>query len=373
MSFSGVHVILVGPLPPPAGGMATQTVQLGHLLTDAGASVHIVQTNLPYRPAWLAGVPGLRALMRLLCYVRRLWRALRSGGATVMHLMANSGWSWHLFAVPAIVVARLHGVPVVVNYRGGGAAAFLAAQHRWVRPILARAQVLILPSRFLLEIFARYGVEGRIVPNVIDLDLFFPPMAPRERSPAPHLVVTRHLEAIYDNACALRACARLVGAYPGIRLTIAGTGPERAALERLAHELGIQPCVRFVCQLSRQDVAELYRHADVMLNPSRAGNMPNSVLEAMASGVVVVSTDVGGVPYLIEDGRTGLLVAAGDDQAMAEAVARVCSDEALRRRLVDAAREEVGRYRWSEVAPLLASAYAEAMKPGQAMARGLAG
>lgn len=123
MSFSGVHVILVGPLPPPAGGMATQTVQLGHLLTDAGASVHIVQTNLPYRPAWLAGVPGLRALMRLLCYVRRLGRALRSGGATVMHLMANSGWSWHLFAVPAIVVARLHGVPVVVNYRGGGAAA----------------------------------------------------------------------------------------------------------------------------------------------------------------------------------------------------------------------------------------------------------
>lgn len=87
--LEGLRIALVGPLPPPAGGMAMQTRQLSELLAAAGAAVSIVQTNAPYRPAAIAGVPGLRALFRLLPYLAALWR--QCGRADVVHLMANSG------------------------------------------------------------------------------------------------------------------------------------------------------------------------------------------------------------------------------------------------------------------------------------------
>ncbi|HET9645641.1 MAG TPA: glycosyltransferase, partial [Burkholderiaceae bacterium] len=119
MAFKGLRIALVGPLPPPGGGMANQTRQLAELLEREGASVLLVQTNAPYRPAIVGRVPVIRAAFRLLPYIASLWRA--AGRSDVLHVMANSGWSWHLFAAPAIWIARLRGIPAVVNYRGGEA------------------------------------------------------------------------------------------------------------------------------------------------------------------------------------------------------------------------------------------------------------
>jgi L-malate glycosyltransferase len=105
----------------------------------------------------------------------------------------------------------------------------------------------------------------------------------------------------------------------------------------------------------------LYRTADVVLNPSLADNMPNSLLEAMACGVPVVSTDVGGIPYLVRDGATALLVAAKDAPAMAAAILRLLGDPALWDRLSHAGLQEVQRYTWSRVAPDLAALYRAAI------------
>ncbi|HNC65914.1 MAG TPA: glycosyltransferase, partial [Thauera aminoaromatica] len=224
MNFSALRVLLVGPLPPPAGGMANQTRQLAELLRGEGASVEVVQVNAPYRPAWVERLKGVRALFRLLPYLLRLWQA--AGRANLMHVMANSGWSWHLFAAPAVWIGWLRGVPVVVNYRGGEAAGFLARSAAVVRATLRRASSLVLPSGFLLEVFARHGMAGRIVSNIVDLERFHPATAPRAAGEGPHLVVARNLEALYGNDTALRAFARLCVAWPDARLTIAGSGPE---------------------------------------------------------------------------------------------------------------------------------------------------
>lgn len=359
VSFAGLRLLLVGPMAPPAGGMATQTEQLRLLLEAAGATVEFLPTNRPYRPGWIAQIPVLRAVARLLAYLAALWSAC--GKAGVMHLMANSGWSWHLFAAPAIIVARMRGLHVVVNYRGGGAGAFLGAQVRWVRPVLGLANLLIVPSGFLEEVFGRFGISARVVPNIIDLDRFSP--APARDSVGPRLVVGRHLEPIYDNATAIRAFARVRADFPDATLTLAGIGPERERLEQLACALGVREAVGFPGQLDREEMAALYHSADVVLNPSLADNMPNSVLEAMASGVPIVATRVGGVPWIVRDGETGLLVPPGDHEAMAGLVLRLCREPTLRGTLVAAALADVRRYRWSEVAPLLAAAYRSAPHP----------
>ena len=120
-------------------------------------------------------------------------------------------------------------------------------------------------------------------------------------------------------------------AFPDARLTIAGSGPERAKLEAMAKELGVADAVVFAGQIDNEHMPILYREADIALNPSLADNMPISILEALASGVPVVSTNVGGVPFLVEDGKTALLIPPGDPERMAEAMLRVLSDESLRR------------------------------------------
>ncbi len=350
-------VALVGPLPPPSGGMANQTRQLTELLRAAKADVAFVQTNATHRPACVASVPGLRALFRLAPYLWSLWRTL--GRSRVVHLMANSGWAWHLFAAPAIWIARLRGVPVVVNYRGGEAAQFLARSQALVRFSMRRSVGLIVPSAFLQEVFARFGMTATIVPNIIDLSRFKPRDA--FRSASAHLVVARNLEALYDNATAIQALKIVQSQWPAARLTIAGSGPEEQRLRQLASSLGLTDLVQFAGRLDRDAMALLYRSADIVLNPSLADNMPNSVLEALASGVPCVSTNVGGIPYLVQDRVTAMLVPPSDPAAMALACQEILQNDDLRLKLAVAGLEEVQRYTWEQVAPLLASAYRQAI------------
>lgn len=338
-----MRIALVGPLPPPPGGMANQCEQLARLLPCDAISVQVVRTNAPYRPAWAGRVPVVRAVVRLLPYLWRLWRS--AGQADAMHVLANSGWAWHLFAAPAVWIARLRHVPVILNYRGGEAEAFMRRAPRHVPATLRMAQALVAPSPFLQRVFHDLGFEPITVPNFVDLDRFVPG-APCDFGDAPHLVVTRNLEAIYDIATALRAFASIRGTYPNARLSIAGIGPERARLEALAAELGIEGAVALLGRIDGARMPALYASADCMLNPSRVDNMPNAILEAFASGVPVVSTDAGGIPDMAEDGRSALLVPVGDAAAMAAQALRVLSDRALAASLRRHGLQAVARYAW---------------------------
>src|SRR5215212_10194695 len=122
--------------------MANQTRQLADLLEQDGIAVQIVQVNAPYSPRWIASLRGVRALFRLIPFLARLWSA--AGRVHLFHVMANSGWSWHFCAAPAIWIAKLRGVPVVVNYRGGNAEEFLARSFLWVGPTLRAANRLVV-------------------------------------------------------------------------------------------------------------------------------------------------------------------------------------------------------------------------------------
>ena len=354
----GLKVGLVGPLPPPSGGMANQTLQLAALLRAEGVQVETIQVNAPYRPAWAARLKGVRALFRLLPYLGALWRA--AARVDVFHVMANSGWSWHLFAAPAIWVAHLRGKPVVINYRGGEADQFLQRSQRAVRASLARSDALIVPSGFLESVFGKYGIAAQVVPNIVNLERFSP--ATGASGAGPRLLVARNLEAIYDNATALRALALVRQQQPQATLVIAGSGPLRAELEALAAGLGLTQAVTFTGRVDGSDMARLYREADIMLNCSLVDNTPNSVLEALASGVPVVSTNVGGVPYLVEDGRTALLVPPAAPQEMAQAILRLCAQPALADSLRQAGLRQVQQYTWNNVRPRLLDVYHRVMK-----------
>lgn len=339
--------------------MANQCEQLIRLLKAEGVQVELVRTNAPYWPALVGHVPGVRAVFRLVPYLVSLWRAL--GRAQVVHVLANSGWAWHLLAAPALLAAKWRGVPAIVNYRGGLADEFFSSAPAHVLRMLGSVSQRVTPSGFLVRVFRKHGLTADVIPNVIDLSRF--KAVPRTIHAAPpHLIVTRNLEAIYDIPTALKAFAMVREQHPGARMTVAGSGPELGALRQMTQQMGMADSVHFAGRIANADIAQLYAGADLVLNPSTADNMPNSILEALASGVPVVSTDAGGIPDLVEHGRTALLVPVGDAQAMAQAALRLLADPSLQSLLRQQGQQEVARYAWPQVRDQWQQAYARAVQ-----------
>lgn len=350
------HVGLIGPLPPPYGGMANQLNQLRGLLKTEAVQVSLVQTNSPYRPAAVGKITGVRALFRLLPYLARVWRL--AGRVDVIHMLANSGWSWQLFAAPVLWIGWLRKTPVIVNYRGGEARDYFRKSIKWLRPSLNKAAAIVVPSGFLREVFADFGYDAAVIPNIVNLERFKAGNNDRRLDVLhPHLIVTRNLEAVYGIDTAIKAVALVRTAVPGIRLTIAGSGPQRGELQQLVEQLELKDNIYFTGKLNPEQMAELYRSADIMLNPSTVDNMPNSVIEALASGVAVVTTDAGGIPYIVENNKTALLTPVRDSEAMAGQIRRLLGSDGLRRQLIDNGLAAVQNYTWEKVGNLWMALY----------------
>ena len=357
MKVASLRIGLIGPLPPPSGGMANQTRQLARLLSEENIKVSVVQVNSPYRPAWVHKLRGLRALFRLYFYFLSLWRV--AGQVDLFHIMANSGWSWHLFTAPAIIVARLRGVVVVVNYRGGGAGEFFSRSFRWVNLSLKHASAVVVPSGFLEKVFVGYGVQPRIVPNIIDVEKFLLKCheIKLDDGNPPVIFVARNLEVIYGIDVLIQAFKKVSAVYPDAKLIIAGIGPEHSALLALAKQLEVEEKITFTGRIDNDQMVEIYQRTSVAVNPSRVDNMPISILEALACGVPVVSTNAGGIPYMVENGETALLVPVDDVDKMADAITKVLSEHDVREKLIRQGRDSINTYTWPHVKKKLFSVY----------------
>ena len=153
------------------------------------------------------------------------------------------------------------------------------------------------------------------------------------------LIATSRLHRMKGHAQLLEAVAMLRGHFPGLRLVVAGDGVERTKLEAQAAELGIAEAVVFTG--FRPDVTALLRAADLFVLPSLREGMPNTALEAMAVGLPVVASAVDGVPEVVADGETGLLVSPGDPQFLCDTIGRLLTEPELAAALGRAGRQRV--------------------------------
>ena len=337
---------VVGPAPPPSGGMATQTRQLVELMKHEGIEVEFVQTNQAYSPAFISHVKGIRAIFRLFPFLFSVWKLVKT--VDVIHLMANSGWSWQLFSAPVLWLAYFKKTPVIVNYRGGYAKNYFEKSFRWVQPSLKKATKVVVPSGFLEKVFADFGVKTEVIPNIINLEKF----KSRNKTSKPgqfSLVITRNLESIYGIETAINAVSLARKRIPGVHLSIAGSGPQKQLLEALVAKLCISENITFVGRLGVEQIIDLYQAADAMINPTTVDNMPNSVLEAMACGVPVVTTGVGGIPYIVQHDHTAVIFAAGDAKELAEQIERLYESPQIRSKLIQNGLDEIKKYAWPNV------------------------
>jgi glycosyltransferase involved in cell wall biosynthesis len=353
-----LRVAVVAPTLAILGGHSVQAAEmLRGWHGDPDVEAWLVPIN-PEPPRWLAaaaGVKYVRTGVTQLAYWPRLWRELRQ--ADVVHVFSAAYASFVLAPLPALLVARALGRGVVLNYHSGEAPDHLR-RSRLARAVLRRT-LNVVPSRFLVDVFAGFGLTAEAIPNVVDRARF----PYRERGLLrPRLLSTRNLEPNYDVATTLRAFARVQAACPGATLTVVGSGSHLPALQALAAELGLRD-VTFTGRVPPQDMARHYAAADVYVQTPVVDNMPLSVLEAYASGLPVVSTDAGGVRAMLRDGVHGLLAPAGDADAVARQILRVLDEPGLGARLAAAAWRETDAYAWEQVRDRWLDVYARAAAP----------
>jgi glycosyltransferase involved in cell wall biosynthesis len=341
-----LRVAVVAPSLRILGGQAVQAKMLvDHLNGSGGLAVELLPVNpaLPGVLGRLQRIKYVRTVLTSIAYVGALIRHLRR--YDVVHVFSASYWSFVLAPLPAMVVGRLYGKRVVLNYHSGEAEDHL---RRWPSAVRAMrlAHAVVVPSPFLVDVFARFGVPARAVFNFVEIDRI-----PYRRRTAlrPRILTNRNLEPMYNVALVLRAFARIQRQIPEAELVVAGFGSQRSALESLVAELGLRN-VSFAGRVDATQMAALYDAADLFLNGSDIDNMPLSIMDAFAAGTPVVTTDAGGIPRLVHDGATGLVVPRGDDAALAAGALRLLREEGLALRLADAARAEcLARYSWPAV------------------------
>lgn len=284
------------------------------------------------------------------CYFR-LWRALRDLKPDLVH-------TYNVGAVDAALIARLAGVRRVVHAERGRDAADPRGEsgkyrllRRWLLPFIDRYLAVSMDlQNWLME---KVGIpSSRVVciPNGIDATAFS--ATGNERSTRPLLGsfappgtvligTVGRLDAVKDQAGLITAFRILCEALPHecsrLRLVLLGEGSQRAALESQIASAGLSARVRLLG--NRNDVAPLLAEFDVFALSSIAEGMPGVLLEAMASGLPVVATDVGGVGEVVVAGMTGTLVSANDPKALAGALMDYVLDEGLRAEHGAAGRE----------------------------------
>jgi glycosyltransferase involved in cell wall biosynthesis len=341
-----LRVLIAAPSLDIIGGQSRQAVRLVGKLSEApGLEVDFVAHNprLPRPFRWMQKIKYLRSIVTTLYYCLIL--LARARRAQIVHVFSASYYSYMMSAIPAIFIGKLYGKKVILNYRSGEAEDHLA-NWRTAVPTIRMADMVVVPTGYLVDVFARFGLKARAIFNIIELDRF----RYRERRPLrPVFLTSRLLEPLYNVGCVLRAFAIIQSRYPRARLTIAADGWMRSELEQLAKDLRLRN-TDFIGFVPFDKMPDLYDAADIYLTATNIDNMPSSVTESMSAGLNVVTTDGGGaIPYIMTNEETGLIVPRDDHEAMAEAAIRLLEDPELAVRLARNARESARRFTWQEV------------------------
>ena len=266
----------------------------------------------------------LSRFLRVIDVVRTIVRKRRT--IDLMIIEVYSGMSFVLADIASFFGALFH-LPVVFFLHGGNLPDFAQRYPRWTRRVLARADHLAAPSRFLADKMSRLAANITVIPNIVALEKY---NYRHRKMIKPRLLWMRSFHDIYNPELAVEAFALVRERYPDATMVMAG--PDKGELRKtiqLVSKLGLADCVFFPGFLDDDRKSHEFDRADIFLNTTRIDNMPVGVVEACAAGLPVVATDVGGLSVLLTDRQTGMLVSNGDPRAIADAIEELIANPGL--------------------------------------------
>jgi len=338
---------------PTVGGSGILATRLGVEYARRGHEAHFITYE---RPVAIQGVDPENVHVHLVSVLEyplfkyppytialgsEMSRVTRKHGLDLLHVHYSIP-----HATAAYLSRGLTGKPYVVTLHGSDVT-ILGGDPSY-EPVntfsVEQADAVTAVSKFMAE-EARQGLgisqKIRVIPNFVDTEAYHP--APCEIVEQPeHDIVVAHVSnfrAVKRVEDAVYAMCMVTKRAPGARLMLIGDGPERHGIERLIDKMDLRRNITLTGY--RSDVPELLRCADTLVLPSETESAPLTILEAMSTGLPVIATRVGGVPEIVEDGRTGFLVPLKHPEDIAEKILGLHADREKLRRMGAAAREAV--------------------------------
>ena len=347
-----------------------QNVTVGCLRAEGPLLASLERAGIPVvefrKGKKLLSLQGVTQCLRLAFFLRR----------REFHVMHAHDLMSSLLGVPA---ARLAGTPVVISSRR-----YLADLDWWrgelrnrvARVIYNSSTHVVVNSKSIRDLLiARDGVRReriRVIYNGVDADGFIRIRGDRgkllsgvPRSSKIVVVVANMDSAIKGHASLIAAAGNVLRCFPDVTFVLIGEGQQRPRLQQQVKEASLGRNVLFLG--SRKDIPELLSCCDLSIHPSESEGLPNALLEAMAAGLPVIATSVGGVPEVVLSEVHGLLVPPGDPDSLSAAILRVLKDEGLGRRLARAGRQRViERFGFERLIDALETLYQDSPKPSGA-------
>lgn len=362
--------MLTSEYPPRIGGIATHVAELSSALRASGVDVRVIAPPFPGAPAYDLARPD-HAVVRYAPWLRTHF----------FYNYALKRWCQaqrrqfpfdliHVHGLRPLTSALAVGVPVVFTNHTSGFLQTVALGGRRLAKLgrlIREVAHVIAPSEELLSAAqaAGYGGPGMYIPNGVDIVRFSPGTDSRLRAEwqleAKHLVVVIARRLVPKNGVLIAAHA-LDACVPNVRFVFAGDGPERTALEAVLAATGCRERAVFLGSVQNSAMPEVYRAADLCLLPSLMEATSIAGLEAMASGKVLIGTRVGGIPALIEDSVTGILIPPNDPPALASAINAFANNRDRLVRMGAAARRRAEqRFAWPIIAARTLTIYRDVL------------
>ncbi len=330
-------VLLVGNfLSAAKPGSCTVCELLAGRLSSAGWSV-LTTSDRPARA------------FRLINMLVTAWRRRSEYAVAQIDVYSGASFFW---AEAVCELLGYLGKPSVLTLHGGNLPVFARRWPGRVRRLLNSASFVTTPSLYLQQALHTFRKDLQHLPNAIDLTCY--PFRPRSK-PLPKLVWLRAFDRIYNPILVPRMVAELAPHLPEIQMTMFGPDKGDGSYLECAREIArlkLGEHIKLAGPIPKSEVPQALDQGDIFINTTNIDNSPVSVIEAMACGICVVSTNAGGLPYLVADGKDGLLVPCGDHKALAASVRQVLAEPALADSISRNARAKAEHYDWGEILPL---------------------
>lgn len=321
------RILIAGLFAQSDTNPPTQASVLANALEKRGVSLIVTSK---YTSKW----------RRLIDIIFTMFVKASAYDVVIIQFYSGNSFIWQYIATQ---IAALFNKKIVMTVHGGAVPAKLeSAKGPRYRALLSKADLITAPSTFMQQALKKHGLDSVLIENIIELSDY---RFSDKTQMRPRILWMRAFSDIYNPLMAVRVLNIIKQRYADVRMVMAG--PDLGMLQQtkeLSVNLGLEENIDFVGFINNQQKNELAADCDIYISTNRIDNAPVSFLEMWAMGLPVVSADVGGVPYLLSQGETGMIAKDDDANSMAEAITLLIENQELSRSIIHNARMKVAAY-----------------------------
>jgi glycosyltransferase involved in cell wall biosynthesis len=306
-----MKVAFIGPFAPPIGGMTILSDTLVNALRHIGLSVSVIKTNSDSENRFNTSYIGKLVLAPFF-----LFKLRKVVGVDTVLLVSSSGMYFYTKASMTLLVCKLTRTPIVLDFVGGKGIDKIERGDRFFIYLLKQFDVVLVPTNIFKTALSSVGIKCELFPHIVNIERFS-----NKKKKGTHLTLlaAKALEAYSNVEGTIMAFSQVKADYPDAELIIVGEGPHKSFLEQLVHKLDLAD-VRFVGSVNYDQMPLLFQDASIFVHGTKYESFGLVLVEALASGTPVVSSNVGGISDIIVDGNNGFLVDYNDADAMAQRI-----------------------------------------------------